>query len=119
MSWVPGKFGNAVQLSGNGQYVVLPTGIVNGLTDFTVACWVNPAAITTWSRFFDFGTGTTAYMFLTVDAGSGPRFAITTSGFRNAVGSISAQWVSAGLLTSAERAKIVAAAGAANLTGPR
>ena len=80
VSWGPGKFGNAVQLSGNGQYVALPAGVVNGLTDVTVACWVNPAAITTWSRIFDFGSGTTAYMFLTVNSGSGPRFAITTSG---------------------------------------
>jgi uncharacterized protein len=80
VSWVTGEFGGAVQLSGTGQYVALPAGIVSTLTDFTVACWVNPAAITSWSRIFDFGTGTTSYMFLTVNAGSGPRFAITTSG---------------------------------------
>ncbi|MGH3168697.1 MAG: beta-L-arabinofuranosidase domain-containing protein, partial [Trebonia sp.] len=80
VSWVTGKFGGAVQLSGDGQYVSLPAGIVGSLTDFTVACWVNPSAITTWSRIFDFGTGTTDYMFLAVDAGSGPRFSITTSG---------------------------------------
>lgn len=47
MSWVAGKFGNAVQLGGTGQYVTLPTGIVSSLTDFTVACWVNPARLTT------------------------------------------------------------------------
>jgi DUF1680 family protein len=80
VSWVPGKFGNAVQLSGTGQYVSLPAGIVSGLTGCTVACWVNPAALTTWSRIFDFGTGTSRYMFLTVSAGAGPRFAITTTG---------------------------------------
>jgi DUF1680 family protein len=80
VSWVTGKFGGGVKLSGDAQYVTLPTGIVNGLTDFTVAGWVNPAAITTWSRIFDFGTGTGNYMFLTVSAGNGPRFAITTSG---------------------------------------
>jgi DUF1680 family protein len=80
VSWVTGKFGGAVQLSGTGQYVSLPASIVGSLTDFTVACWVNLAANTTWSRIFDFGTGTTSYMFLTVNAGSGPRFSITTSG---------------------------------------
>jgi uncharacterized protein len=80
VSWGSGKFGNAVQLSGDGQYVSLPAGLVSSLTDFTVACWVNPAAITTWSRIFDFGTGTTSYMFLAASAGSGPRFSITTSG---------------------------------------
>ena len=36
--------------------------------------------VNTWSRIFDFGTGTTANMFLTINAGSGPRFAITTGG---------------------------------------
>jgi Alpha-L-arabinofuranosidase B, catalytic/Alpha-L-arabinofuranosidase B (ABFB) domain/Concanavalin A-like lectin/glucanases superfamily/NPCBM-associated, NEW3 domain of alpha-galactosidase/Lamin Tail Domain len=78
---VPGKFGNAVQLSGNGEYVSLPTGIVSGLHDFTISAWVNPSANTAWSRVFDFGTGTNDYMFLTLSAGGGPlRFAITTSG---------------------------------------
>jgi hypothetical protein len=80
VSWEAGKFGNAVKLSGNNQYVSLPAGIVSSLGDFTVAGWVNPAAITTWSRIFDFGTGTSHYMFLAASAGSGPRFAITTSG---------------------------------------
>ena len=78
---VPGRLGNAVKLSGGNEYVNLPTGIVNGLSDFTVSAWVNPSANTQWSRVFDFGTGTTANMFMTVNAGgSGLRFAITTSG---------------------------------------
>jgi DUF1680 family protein len=80
VSWGPGQFGGAVKLGGDGQYVSMPAGIVGGLADFTVACWVNPGAITAWSRIFDFGTGTTDYMFLAVDTGSGPRFSITTSG---------------------------------------
>ncbi len=78
---VPGKIGNAVQLSGNGEYIDLPNGIVSGLHDFTISAWVNPSANTPWSRLFDFGTGTNDYMFLTLSAGGGPlRFAITTSG---------------------------------------
>jgi concanavalin A-like lectin/glucanase superfamily protein/F5/8 type C domain-containing protein len=78
---VAGKIGNALKLSGTGEYVSLPTGIVSGLSDFTVSAWVNPAASTAWSRVFDFGTGTGDYMFLTVSAGGGPvRFAITTTG---------------------------------------
>jgi DUF1680 family protein len=80
VKWVTGKFGGAVELTGTDQYVTLPAGIVSSLSDFTVACWVRPSQVTTWSRVFDFGTGTTAYMFLTVSAGAGPRFAITTSG---------------------------------------
>ena len=41
---------------------------------------MNPAQVNTWSRVFDFGTGTTVNMFLTVSAGTAPRFAITTGG---------------------------------------
>jgi hypothetical protein len=75
------KIGNAVRLCGSAEYVNLPAGIVSGLTDFTVSAWVNPAANSTWSRVFDFGTGTAVNMFLTVNAGgAGLRFAITTSG---------------------------------------
>src|SRR3954447_18389951 len=78
---VAGKLGNAVKLSGSGDYVSLPTGAVSGLTgDFTISTWVNLGARTTWSRVFDFGSGTTANMFLTVSSGTTPRFAITTSG---------------------------------------
>ncbi|WP_214411901.1 beta-L-arabinofuranosidase domain-containing protein [Sphaerisporangium fuscum] len=76
---VSGKFGTAVKLDGP-QYVALPSGVVSGLDDFTIALWVNPATISTWSRIFDFGTGTTRNMFLALSAGSAPRFAITTSG---------------------------------------
>ena len=77
---VAGKLGNAVKLSGSNEYVNLPAGIVSGLSDFTVSVWLNPGATTTWSRVFDLGTGTDVYMFLTVNAGGGPRFAITTGG---------------------------------------
>jgi hypothetical protein len=78
---VAGRLGNAVNLNGAGEYVNLPTGIVSGLSDFTVSAWVNPSATSTWSRVFDFGTGQTVNMFMTVDGGgSGLRYAITNSG---------------------------------------
>jgi concanavalin A-like lectin/glucanase superfamily protein/F5/8 type C domain-containing protein len=77
---VQGQLGNAVPLDGSGDYVNLPANIASGLSDFTISAWVKPAADTTWSRVFDIGTGTGNYMFLTVNAGGGPRFAITTSG---------------------------------------
>jgi hypothetical protein len=77
---VAGRIGNAVKLNGTADYVSMPSGIVSTLNDFTIATWVNPAAISTWARIFDFGTGTASNMFLTVSAGSAPRFAITTSG---------------------------------------
>jgi hypothetical protein len=78
---VPGEIGNAVKLSGNGEYVNLPSGIVSGLHDFTISAWVNPSANSAWSRVFDFGTGTNNFMFLTLSAGGGPLlFADATPG---------------------------------------
>ncbi len=78
--WSSGKFGNAVDLDGNNDYVRLPAGVVDGLTDFTICTWVKLNTASTWSRVFDIGTGTTANMFLTADSWGGARFAITTSG---------------------------------------
>src|SRR4051794_6390172 len=78
--WGPGRFGGGLVLPGNGQYVGLPDDTIDGLHDFTISLWINLRELRTWSRAFDFGTGTRANMFLTVDAGSGPRFAITRSG---------------------------------------
>ncbi len=75
-----GRIGRAVRLNGSSEYVALPADVMAGVTDYTISAWVNPAARPTWSRVFDFGTGTTRYMFLTVSAGSAPRFAITSSG---------------------------------------
>src|SRR5262249_38793826 len=78
---VAGKIGNAVKLNGTTEYVDLPDNIVSGLNDFTVSAWVNLAADPSWSRVFDFGTGTGDYMFLTNNGGgTGVRFAITTTG---------------------------------------
>jgi O-glycosyl hydrolase len=78
--FVPGLSGNALNLSGG--YASLPTGIVGGLNDFTIAAWVNMSSLANWARIFDFGTSTSNYMFLTPDAGTSNalRFAISTSG---------------------------------------
>jgi rhamnogalacturonan endolyase len=76
-SFASGVGGNALNLSGGSA--TLPTGIVSGLTDFTIAAWINPSAISTWARVFDFGAGTSNYMFLTTSSGTGLRFAIRTS----------------------------------------
>jgi DUF1680 family protein len=67
-------------LSGDGQYVGLPDATVDGLTAATITMRVRLDERRTWSRAFDFGTGTTANMFLTIHDGVGPRFAITTGG---------------------------------------
>ncbi|MEV0616574.1 LamG-like jellyroll fold domain-containing protein [Nonomuraea sp. NPDC050404] len=79
--------GNAVRLNGPedpNEHIDLPDNVLGGLTDFTIAAWVNRATTTDqeWSRIFDFGTGESAYMFLAPDVGGDPglRFAITTKG---------------------------------------
>ncbi len=77
-----GVFGNAVSLCGNGEFVNLPPNIVQGLTgDWSISAWIKPQSNTMWTRVFDFGTGTTDYMYLTVDNGGGdPRFAMSNGG---------------------------------------
>ncbi|MEY9852796.1 hypothetical protein ABH923_002474 [Leifsonia sp. EB41] len=77
----PGRVGTALDFCHTASYVSLPAGIVSGLTaDYTVSAWVDPSANTTWSRVFDFGNGPGTNMFLTVNSGTGLRFAITTGG---------------------------------------
>lgn len=80
-TWVVGRTGNAVNLDGSNDYLSMPGGIISGLNDFTITAWVRPDTISSWSRIFDFGTGTSRNMFLTPRGGSGViRFAITTNG---------------------------------------
>lgn len=80
-SWLAGKIGGAVALDGKNGYVQLPDGIMNGATAYTVATWVKLDTLATWSRIFDFGNGTTAYMFLTPNSGDNTlRYAITSGG---------------------------------------
>ncbi|MES2775587.1 MAG: LamG-like jellyroll fold domain-containing protein [Bacteroidota bacterium] len=64
-----GYAGQALSLNGTANsYATLPTGVVNGLSDFTVSAWVKMNTISTWMRVFDFGNSTTQYMFLSVQA---------------------------------------------------
>ncbi|MCL6589276.1 MAG: family 43 glycosylhydrolase [Firmicutes bacterium] len=81
-TYTAGRQDSAINLSGSSQYVGMPSGIVSGLTNFTIATWVRLDTISTWSRIFDIGTGTTVNMFLTPRGGSNViRFAITTGGY--------------------------------------
>jgi len=80
-TWVSGYSNGAVNLSGSSQYVSLPNDVVSNLNNFAITAWVNVSRLTDWARIFDFGSGTSAYMFLAPQSGSGTlRFAITTSG---------------------------------------
>jgi uncharacterized protein len=80
-SYVAGRSGNALDLNGTSGYAALPGGILAGATNFSIALWCRLDTVTTWSRLFDFGTGTGANMFLTPRSSTGTaRFAITTGG---------------------------------------
>jgi hypothetical protein len=71
----------AVNLGGGTAHVALPGGILAGATAFTVAARVRLGTVATWSRVFDFGSGTGAYLFLTPRSSTGTaRFAITSGG---------------------------------------
>ena len=70
-----------LSLSGSGQYVDLPDGIMSSMSECTIASWVKLDAVSDWVRIFDFGSGTGTYMFLTPDYwGNTVRFAIKDGG---------------------------------------
>lgn len=92
---VAGRSGTALRLTGtpdghitgDADYIKLPAGIVSGLTDFTVATWVNLAVRDNNARIFDFGfpgdaaSDSLVRMYLSAHTSNGgPRFGITTSG---------------------------------------
>jgi Concanavalin A-like lectin/glucanases superfamily len=81
-----GVIGNGLTLPGvSGDYVALPSALLQTVTDVTITLWVNVRTDHTWQRIFDFGSSQNVYMFLTPHAGTGnvARFAITTSGNGN------------------------------------
>jgi hypothetical protein len=79
---VAGKFGSALDLIGTNQSTMLPANMFAGVTHFSVAVWVNWDGGSAWQRIFDFGNGTTDYLFLTPSSGGGTlRFAITTNNY--------------------------------------
>ncbi|MDB5328643.1 MAG: polysaccharide lyase family 4 protein, partial [Phycisphaerales bacterium] len=77
-AYAAGVDGNAIKFTGGSAS--LPTGVVSTLNDFTIGAWIKPDASQSWSRVFDFGTGTTAYMFFTPRTSTGvSRFAIKSA----------------------------------------
>jgi alpha-L-fucosidase 2 len=66
-----GQINGSVWLNGTDtSYVSLPTGVASALGDFTICAWVYPNDNASWTRVFDFGTGTASDMFLTLRNGS-------------------------------------------------
>jgi len=81
-SFAAGNYNNGLSLDGTANgYATLPNDVVSTLNDFTVSVWVKLNAVSTWARAFDFGTGTTKYMFLAPKSGSNYlRYAILAPG---------------------------------------
>lgn len=80
-SYATGKVDKSLKLDGSNDHVTLPTGLLVGIEDLTICTWVKLDVISTWSRIFDFGTGTNVNMFLTPKSGDGTlRFAIKNGG---------------------------------------
>jgi len=82
-SFGAGRIGNALNFTqASTQYSTLPSGIVDGVTDFTVSTWIKVTTFATWQRIFDFGTATNNYMFLTTQYGTGGSAAKLRFGIR-------------------------------------
>ncbi|RCW48498.1 LamG-like jellyroll fold domain-containing protein [Paenibacillus prosopidis] len=77
-AWTTGQTGNAVVLDGTNDYIALPAGVVSDADTITVAAWVNLDTVSNWTRIFDFGSGTSTYMYLSPKNGANGkiRFAI-------------------------------------------
>ena len=57
---VPGQVGNALSFDGVDQYIDLPDGLNDFNKGCTISLWVYPTAVQTWSRFVDFGNGSSS-----------------------------------------------------------
>lgn len=67
---VGGRTGNAIFFGNATSYLQMPEGILNDLTSFSIATWVRIESLNTWSRIFDFGSGTMFNIFLTPYSGA-------------------------------------------------
>ena len=76
-SYTTGHSGQAIDLDGSDDYATLPADLFS-TTDITIMAWIYWNGGSSWQRIFDFGGGTSEYMFLSPSSGSSTlRFAIT------------------------------------------
>lgn len=68
-AYVAGVNGQAIDLDGTDDYVTLPAGIASE-NEITIASWYWRDSTAGWQRLFDFGTGTSQYLFLSPRSGS-------------------------------------------------
>uniref|UniRef100_UPI0005509EB8 LamG domain-containing protein n=1 Tax=Haloferula sp. BvORR071 TaxID=1396141 RepID=UPI0005509EB8 len=80
-TYLSGWFDKAADLDGTDDYVQLPAGFLNGVTDCTFAARFRWDGGNSWQRVFDFGNNTTQYIVLTPNSAAGTlRFTISTTG---------------------------------------
>lgn len=80
--WGSGRLGSAVSFPGGAAGATGPTvtlganPLASCTTELTVSAWVKQHVVQPWSRVFDFGTGTTAFIYLAPSDGAGMHFAM-------------------------------------------
>ncbi|QYR22775.1 cadherin-like beta sandwich domain-containing protein [Paenibacillus sp. sptzw28] len=105
-----GRVGQAIALNGTDSYVTLPSNhALSNYTEITLSTWVNWKGGKDWQRIFDFGTGTTQYMFLTPKTGNFMRFAIKNGSSEQIVQTAAlpaGQWVHVALTLGSGKATL-------------
>lgn len=62
--------GGMLALDGVNSYLALPVNLVTNYPAITMEAWVTDKGSGNWARIWDFGSGTTAYMFLSLPSGA-------------------------------------------------
>jgi hypothetical protein len=79
-AYTTGVFDRAIRFDAVDDVVQLRSGLLNGVTDLTIAARVRWDGGADWQRIFDFGNSTSQYLFFSPKAGSISRFAIKNGG---------------------------------------
>lgn len=88
-TFTTGKINNSIRLLGVDEYIKVPNGTPERLSEFSISSWVYADTIATWSRIFDFGSSTSVNMFLATSEGTG-KMKFSLSGVNNVSQSVTA-----------------------------
>ena len=93
LQWATGIIDGGIVFDGTNDYVSLPVGeVISTLDAATIMVWVDINDVDNWQRAFNFGTGTTNYMYVTPSTDGGTIYAgiLATGGTESAVTTTSA-----------------------------
>jgi len=82
VTWTTGKQGGALDFAGGAAAATGPTAtlaqnpLATCTNELTVSAWVKLHELQNWARIFDFGTGTTRFIYLAPTDGAGMHFAM-------------------------------------------